>query len=377
MATASGGVTKAAVAAISHAVRLDDGLSTERHPMRLAAPSARVFAVALATLFLGATLAPEDADARAGRGGGFGSRGSRTYSAPPPTATAPGAAPIERSMTQPGRPGQSAGGPAAAASPASRPGGLFGGLGGGLGAGIMGGLLGAGIFGLLSGSGMFGGLGSMSSLLGLVIQFGIIFLVAKLVIGWWRRRQSPQPASAAAGSGPSGYQFDRQSAGGSKDSRYGIPGLGSAAGSSYGGAATSPQGDATIEPEDFDAFERLLSDVQEAWTKQDLSRLRGLATPEMVEIFGEDLAEDASRGVVNKVSGVKLLQGDLAESWSEGGRDFATVAMRYELVDVTEDRETGRLVEGDATASTEVTELWTFLRAKGGRWLLTAIQQAR
>src|SRR2546423_15341983 len=35
-----------------------------------------------------------------------GSRGSRTFSAPPPTATAPNAArPIERSMTQPAQPG--------------------------------------------------------------------------------------------------------------------------------------------------------------------------------------------------------------------------------------------------------------------------------
>ena len=46
-----------------------------------------------------------DADARAGRGVSFGSRGSQTFSAPPSTATAPSARPIERSMTQPGQPG--------------------------------------------------------------------------------------------------------------------------------------------------------------------------------------------------------------------------------------------------------------------------------
>ena len=47
-------------------------------------------------------LAVSDANARAGRGGSFGSRGSQTFSAPPSTATSPGARPIERSMTQPG-----------------------------------------------------------------------------------------------------------------------------------------------------------------------------------------------------------------------------------------------------------------------------------
>jgi predicted lipid-binding transport protein (Tim44 family) len=336
----------------------------------------RAFAIAAAVLFLGATLVPEDADARAGRGGGFGSRGSKTYSAPPPTATAPGAAPVQRSMTQPGQPGSAAAAPSAANRAAARPGGLFG---GGLGAGIMGGLLGAGLFGLLSGSGLFGGLGSMASILGLVIQLVIIGLVAWLILGWWRRRQAGQPAHAAAGGAPSAYRFE-QSGGGdarSASSRYSYPGLGG--GSSYGGGsgygAAPAVGEVELEKEDFDQFERLLSDIQDAWSQQDISRLRGMATPEMVEIFGEDLAEDASRGVVNKVSGVKLLQGDLAEAWSEDGRDYATVAMRYELVDVTEERDSGRMVEGDGQPS-EATELWTFMRARGGRWLLTAIQQA-
>ena len=50
-------------------------------------------------------LAVSDANARAGRGGSFGSRGSQTFSAPPSTATSPGARPIERSMAQPGQPG--------------------------------------------------------------------------------------------------------------------------------------------------------------------------------------------------------------------------------------------------------------------------------
>src|SRR5438874_1080363 len=61
----------------------------------------------LAALALAASLAllVSDADARAGRGGSFGSRGGQTFSAPPATSTAPSARPIERSMTQPGQPG--------------------------------------------------------------------------------------------------------------------------------------------------------------------------------------------------------------------------------------------------------------------------------
>src|ERR1700709_2127439 len=53
------------------------------------------------------------ADARIGGGGSSGSRGARTFSAPPSTSTAPNAAqPFNRTMTQPGSPG--VGAPAAA-----------------------------------------------------------------------------------------------------------------------------------------------------------------------------------------------------------------------------------------------------------------------
>jgi len=38
------------------------------------------------------------------------------------------------------------------------------------------------------------------------------------------------------------------------------------------------------------------------------------------------------------------------------------------------DRASGRTVEGGSPS--EVTELWTFMRARGGGWLLSAIQQA-
>src|SRR5689334_14695893 len=80
------------------------------------------------------------ADARVGGGGSSGSRGSRTFSAPPSTTTAPGATqPMNRTFTQPGSPGMGA--PAAAGAARggffNRPG-LLGGLAAGfLGAGLL------------------------------------------------------------------------------------------------------------------------------------------------------------------------------------------------------------------------------------------------
>ena len=77
--------------------------------------------------------------------------------------------------------------------------------------------------------------------------------------------------------------------------------------------------------------------------------------------------------MINRVSDVKLLQGDLAEAWREGDADYATVAMRFALNDSMVERASGRTVEGGSQS--EVTELWTFRRARGGDWLLSAIQQ--
>jgi len=80
--------------------------------------------------------------------------------------------------------------------------------------------------------------------------------------------------------------------------------------------------------------------------------------------------------VRNEVTDVRLLQGDLAQAWSEGSREYATVAMRFSMIDVTRDG-SGRVADGSPTERVLATELWTFVRARGGHWILSAIQQTR
>ncbi len=152
-----------------------------------------------------------------------------------------------------------------------------------------------------------------------------------------------------------------------------MPGTAMPGGSVPGGGAATAGGIAITRP-DYQAFEQILVATQAAWTAQDLNRLRQVATPEMVSVFADQLADQASRGVRNEVTAVHLDQGDLSESWSEGGREFATVAMRFSMIDVTHDA-AGRIVEGNPSVRTQATELWTFLRAPGGHWVLSGIQQ--
>ena len=292
------------------------------------------------------SLAAGHADARAGRGMSFGSRGSQTFSAPPSTATSPSARPIERSMTQPGQPGSFGRAPSTSPGFSGRPG--FRG-------GLFAGFLGAGLLGMLFGNGLFGGLGGFASVLGLILQVALVVFLGRLAWTWWQRRNQP----ALAG-GPSFRDYAPASSQGLGGGR--LPTAGRASGTDEVG----------LKPDDFNGFERLLDEVESAYGEEDLGRLRTLTTPEMVSYFSEELAANASKGIVNRISGVKLLQGDLAEAWREGDTDYATVAMRFALNDEIVDRASGRTVEGGAD---EATEIWTFMRRRGGRWLLSAIQQ--
>jgi predicted lipid-binding transport protein (Tim44 family) len=299
---------------------------------------------AIAVLAL--ALSPGHAEARLGNGGSVGSRGSMTWSAPPSTATAPNSAQsMQRSLT----PNNPAPGYSGMPGYGYRSGSPFM-------SGLMGGLLGAGLAGLLFGHGFWGGGMGGFGFLGFLLQ---IFLLVWLVRFLIRLFRGPSPAFAG---GPNMF------------ARTGAPGPGvMPVGGGLGRGAQPIQ----ISPADYQAFEQLLQANQAAWTAHDLSALRAMVTPEMLSYFGEQLAEQESRGVRNEVRDVRLLQGDLAQAWTEGGRDYATVAMRFSMIDVTRDM-AGRIVDGSPNEHVTATELWTFMRAHGGgHWILSAIQQAR
>src|ERR1700687_2273197 len=180
---------------------------------------------AIATAFV---LVSADAHARVGAGFSGGSRGTRTFSAPPATPTAPTAAPIERSITQPGN-----------AAPIGQTGMRPGLFGGGLFGGLAAGFLGAGLFGMLFGSGFFGGMAGFASIIGLLLQIVLVVGVARLIFAWWQQRPAPAFAPARPATG------------------HGFAGLGGMMG------ASAPVGEPlTIAKEDYDAFEKLLGDIQ-------------------------------------------------------------------------------------------------------------------
>jgi predicted lipid-binding transport protein (Tim44 family) len=289
-------------------------------------------------------LAPSLAEARAGSsssGGSssMGSRGTRTFDHN-------GAAPVTRSMN----PTPQATSPlsSGAAAPAMAGGSFF--QRHPFMSGLAGGFLGSMLFSSLGGG--IGGLGHVfGGLLTMLIIGGLIFFVIRLF---------------------SGRGFSFAGAGG------GVP---RSVGAAAAPAAARYRGrDTTVGDADLNAFQGVHGAVQEAWGRGDLARLRPLMTPEMLSYFSEELTRNTSEGVQNIVSDVSLLKGDISESWEEGDLQYATAFMRWAAIDYVArlGRSPGQpdyLVSGDPKTPTEAEEVWTFVRRRGGNWLLSAIQQ--
>jgi len=300
--------------------------------------------------------------AEARMGGSFGSRGTRTFSAPSITSLAPSpVAPIGRSMTpntgggfsQPGyaQPGFGSG---------FNRGGFWSGFGGGLVGSMLGGLFFHGLFGSALGYGFGGVGGGLSSIFQLLLIGGLVWFAVR----WFRGRQAagPQGGFGTPWGSSSPYQ-------GYGDSPAG-----------YGGGYAPRSGNRDeigVSNRDLEGFEQQLMQVQEAYAREDHQGLRRLTTPEMVSYLSEELADNATHGLRNEVRELKFLNGEVSESWREGNRDYATVAMQWQAIDVMVDRATGEVKKGDPDHPVQTTELWTFVRENGGAWLLSAIQDAR
>ena len=289
-------------------------------------------------------LAPSLAEARAGSSyssGGksssssMGSRGTRTFENN-------GAAPVTRSATPaPSSPSTFGG---AAGAPAYAGGGSFFQRHPFL-TGLAGGFLGSMLFSHLGGFGT--GLGFLLTLL---IIGGVIFFLVRLLFGSRLATAGggPMPRSLGAAAAPAAARFRGR--------------------------------DTTVGDADLNAFQTIHAAVQEAWSRGDLAQMRRLMTPEMLSYFSEELTRSASQGVQNIVSDVHLLKGDVSEAWEEGDLEYATAYLRWSAIDyvVRQGRSPGMpdyLVSGDPKTPTEAEEVWTFVRRRGGDWLLSAIQQ--
>ena len=200
----------------------------------------------------------------------------------------------------------------------------------GFGTGLMAGLFGAGLLGMLLGNGFFGGLAGLASILGLLLQIGLVVLLVSFAMKWFRtapaaglcRRGQGYARSMGGSVPPAGRTaHDRRSW-----RRLG-GGLGGGLGGALGGASAArtqragPSGRARRDRHRRARLRRLRAGPRRDAGRlfpRDVAKLWTLATPEMAGYIQEELNDNAARGVVNKLSNVRLVQGDLAEAWREG-----------------------------------------------------------
>jgi len=298
-----------------------------------------------------------------GAPGSMGSRGSRTYDQN-------GAKPIEQSVT----PKPSAAAPPSAASsqaptaqpaPAMQPSFMQRNpLLAGLAAGVAGSYIGHLLFGATDSSASTTDAGETSTTAGGSNSTGILLILMLLGAGAFyyflkvRRSPSPDFSGITRSSAVSGSLLSEPS-------------------------TTTLQTTAVaseVTSADKAVFQQLLTDVQSAWSNQDLAGLRRFVTPEMLAYFSTALAEQTSLDIANHVEDVVLLQADVRETWVEDTTHYATIGLRWSARDYTlsltkRRGEPGYLVEGNEEKPTEASEVWTFMRYQNGKWLLSAIQQ--
>jgi predicted lipid-binding transport protein (Tim44 family) len=338
---------------------------------------------------LAMALTPTLSFARAGGGGGrgtgggisqggsssgsIGSRGSRTYDNN-------GYKPIERSNTPAPSAGQ-AGAPAAQSQPAiSPPFWQRHPILTGLAAGVAGSWIGHMLFGAnnsLAANPESGATdGASDTGLGSIFMLLLLMLLGGAALYYFMKvRRGPSATPAYAGLTRSALGDPVIGKGSVQSGKETV-----LAGSGWAGEIAEPQIAGPVGAVDQDKFKEILGDVQAAWSKQDLDALKRLTTPEVLHYFSTALSENVSREVENHVEDLRVLSIEVKESWTEEATDYATALLRWTARDYTvslskQRGEAGYVVEGNEQTPTEVSEAWTFLRYRGGKWLLSAIQQ--
>lgn len=318
--------------------------------------------LALALWLAGGVL--ETVEARAGGGRSVGSRGFRSSSPPRPAFTPPPSRPAPTpSPTLTPRPQPTPGMATPTPQPAS--GGFWRSLAGGLAGGLLGGMIGNLLFGGAGHAGPAGATGSGCaniSLLDLLIIGGLIYLGYRLLRG---RRQEPLYATGGPSAAPLPTSWSTPE-----------PPMLAGAGVAEELAELQRQ-DPAFDPERFKEYAQdVFFKVQGAWTRQDLSSVRDLLTPELYQILAEQLAEQKTAGRINRLENIAVRQVEISEAWQEGSQQYLTVGLIANLLDYTVDAKSGAVVEGSDREPVKFEEYWTFVRPlAGGAWRLSAITQ--
>lgn len=325
-------------------------------------------AIVVASLFLFFIVLESVAHARAGGGRSMGGRGfssggtGRSYTGSQPTS--PTRQPTQQ---QPGmaqqRPVQQ--------QPAS---GLGRGLMYGIGGMLLGGMIGSLLFGGKghAAGGESGGFGFGDIILILIIV-GIVYMVVR----YFKRKREEQMVPAAAGytqySG-AGYDAYNSSSAAVNEGAYPYAQQALPLETSLGHIG---QSDPTFNEEQFkEAAQDIFFRIQGAWTRRDLSSVRNLLAPTVLNMFQSEINQQTMNHQINKLENIAVRQVEIVDAAQEHGEEYVTIKFLANLLDYTVDDRSNQIVSGSSADPVKFLEYWTFSRKVGERtWMLSGITQ--
>lgn len=313
----------------------------------------KIGAFFVAMLFLCYCTMEGIAYARAGGGRSSGSRGfssGRSYQRSTPSQPT-------RPYQQPAQPGQPI--PQAQQSSPSFGRSLLYGIGGGL----IGGMIGNMLFGRTgyAGTGWGGGFG-FGDIIILIIIIGIIYFVVKKIKA---RRQMEM---AASGPGYATYSYNQEPA-------YDMPS------GQIDNVSTGLRHIAEMDPSFDEArFKEIAQDIffkiQGAWTRRDLSSVRQFLTPQMLNIFQDEINKQIANKEINRLENIAVRQVEIVDAAQDQGEEYITVKFVANLLDYTVDEKDGKIISGSDRDPIKFVEYWTFYRKTGSsQWTLSGITQ--
>jgi len=308
-----------------------------------------VCGVLAAVLFLSITVLELNAHARAGSSRSFGSRGTRSYSAPATVSRpAPATTPTQQAAPAPG--------------PLQQPQPAGGGFMRSMAGGIMGGMLGGMLFRSLgmAGGGMGGGGGI--GIFEIILLAGIAYLIFRFIKNKRAAESTTQSGYQGGSVTPISNAYSAaQPAGGDVDT----------------GLGHIRQMDASFDEQLFnDQVMDIFFKIQGSWMNRDLSPVTGLLTDETKRIFQEDLNKLILDKQINRLENIAVRNVEIVEAWQESGQDYLTALIYANLLDYTTDATSGAVVSGSKTEPVKFEEYWTFTRPVGPNpWRLSAINQ--
>jgi predicted lipid-binding transport protein (Tim44 family) len=238
----------------------------------------------------------------------------------------------------------------------------------GLGGGLLGGMIGSMLFG---GRGYAGGQGwgeggfGFGDAIIILIVLGIIYFVVKR----FRARRAMEMGSAGGAYSPS-YTYDAPAA----EPVYNSSAQGDPV---SGGLRHISEMDSSF---DESKFKELVEDnffrIQSAWTKRDLSGVRNLFTPQMLNTFQEEVNKAIASKQINRLENIAVRQVEVVNAAQDQGEEYITVKFLASLLDYTVDETDNQVISGSSTEPVKFLEYWTFTRKIGERsWLLGGITQ--